>query len=213
MRTRKFATVSSTGRLKVEAPQGEIMELGSRRTTIWTLLGSFAFFALIALMLGASTARTETNVQVNQSTERALVCTLSSFFSFDRDDLVGDTVRIGGRGLLECRNDEGFSMEEPIVADLVAKVRGELPEGEIALSGNSSAFVIPRDQGQLQDLYRSRDFGWTAKMNDKERKLVFRGVANDLVIELNLTSINSPLVELEVESLRLRYDDTAPDLD
>jgi hypothetical protein len=185
------------------------MEPRSSRTTIWTLLGTCVFFGLIALMLGASTGNTATN----ETETKALVCTLSSFFSFDRNEVIGDTVRIGGRGLLECKSDQGFSMQEPIIGDLVVKVRGELPEGEIALSGNSSAFVIPRDQGQLQDLYRSRDFGWTAQNDDKSRKLVFRGVANDLVIEMNLTSINSPLVELEIESLRLHYDDEAPDLD
>lgn len=183
------------------------MEPRSPKATVVTLLGSGVLFALLALLLGASTARTETNGP------RALVCTVSAFFSFDRDDVIGDTVLIGGRGLLQCRNDEGFTLEEGILTDLELKVRGPLPEGEIALSGNTSAFVVPRDPGQLQDLYRSRDFGWTKREHDHTRTLVFRGVANDLVIEMTLASRASPLVDLGVESLRIHYDDSAPDLD
>lgn len=188
------------------------------KSTVFTLLGTGVFFALVALMLGSSTGRSATGADsadvavAEPNGTRALVCSMSSFFSFDRNEVIGDTVRIGGRGLLDCKNGEGFTLEEPVVVDLVVKIRGDIPKGEVALSGNTAAFVIPRDPGQLQDLYHSRDFGWTTKTDDKYRKIVFRGVANDLVIEMNLTSLNSPLFDLDIESLRIRYDDEAPDL-
>ncbi|MEK7358155.1 MAG: hypothetical protein AAB250_17040 [Bdellovibrionota bacterium] len=180
--------------------------MASRAGTVWTLVGSFVFCGLIAVMLGASTAHTETNES------KALVCTASFFFSFDRFEVIGDTARVNGRGLLSCKNDEGFSLEEPVIGDLEVKVKGGLPEGEIALSGNTSTFVIPREPTQLQDLYRTRDFAWTAKSAGGEQRLVFRGVTNDLVIDMRLTSNNAPNVEFEVETLRLRYDDAAPNL-
>lgn len=180
----------------------------TKRGTLWTLAGSAVFASLVALMLGASTARTETTVS------KGLVCDASFFFSFDRNEVIGDLVRVNGRGLLACKNDHGFSMEEPVIGDLELQVDGELPEGEIALSGNTSAFVIPRDSAQLQDLYRTRDFSWTAaSMGDDDAKFVFRGVANDLVIEMKLNSNDASVAPmLGVRSLRLYYDDSAPDL-
>ncbi len=145
----------------------------------------------------------------------SLICTMSSFFSIDPDEIVDSKATFDGRGLLSCRNDQGFTTELPVLVDVSAEFVGsQRAQGEIAVSGNSSPFVIPRDVNQLQDAYviRSPAVTTVAATNEaNDASLLLRGLRNDLVMELKLNSQASDLKALKITSLRLRFDETAPD--
>jgi hypothetical protein len=145
----------------------------------------------------------------------SLICTMSSFFSIDPDEIVDSKAIFDGRGLLSCRNDQGFTTELPVLVDVSAEFVGsQRAQGEIAVSGNSSPFVIPRDVNQLQDAYvvRTPPVATVAATNEaSDASLLLRGLRNDLVMELKLNSQASDLKSLKITSLRLRFDETAPD--
>jgi hypothetical protein len=177
-------------------------------------------FGLFVLLFSASVGRGQADPQARRALGAAvergttdLVCSMSTFFSFDGSDNIGDILRTEGRGLVNCRNDQGFSTEIPVYADLEARVVSAMSnKGELSFSGNSSAFVIPREVGQIQDRYEVRPFSW----NDPAAQnptVLFRGLRHDLVIEMKLSSSTQALQHIEVTALRLRIDDTAPDFE
>ncbi|RYZ69120.1 MAG: hypothetical protein EOP05_15310 [Proteobacteria bacterium] len=141
-----------------------------------------------------------------------LICSMSTFFSFDSSDNVGDLIKSEGRGLVNCKNDQGFATEVPVYADLEARVVQTMRNtGELSFSGNSAAFVIPRELGQLQDEYEVRPFSWNDPASQNPNVL-FRGLQHDLVIEMKLSSSTQALSRIEVTRITLRFDETAPDL-
>ncbi|MES2855483.1 MAG: hypothetical protein V4692_06460 [Bdellovibrionota bacterium] len=165
--------------------------------------------ALLPLFAATSQGQSLSSERSNDRQPSQLVCSLSMFFSFDADDVVGNVVHIEGRGLTTCKNDQGFSTEAPVFADLDAKIDGQLIPGETAFSANASTFVIPREIGQIADVYETRSFSWNE--NKAEPVAVLRGRKHDLVLELKLNSVTSTIELLNVEGVRIRFDDTAPD--
>jgi hypothetical protein len=149
--------------------------------------------------------------------ETALICTLSAFFSTDLSPHLhskskNERLRLEGRGLISCKNDQGFSTELPVLADLEAKFP-EPPalESEFSFSGNSSPFVVSGDINKVHDRYHAQSRSWLKK-NPTTPALLFRGMRHDLVMEMTLTSPLPGLSRLEVTGMRLHFDDSAPDL-
>ncbi len=183
------------------------------------LVAPFAALSLLALVFTASVGRGQSDPAARRAlgsrVERGstdLTCQLSSFFSFDGSDNVGATLRTEGRGLLTCKNDQGFTTELPVFADLEARVTQNIANsGELSFSANSSAFIIPREVSQLQDRYDVRPFSWNDPASSNPA-LLFRGDKHDLVIEMKLTSSTQALNRIEITRLNLRFDDSAPTL-
>ena len=162
-----------------------------------------------------------------------LVCTMSLFFSMDRDKTVSaqlasqkisTVAELDGRGLLSCKNDQGFTTETPVLADLEADLPvlanlsdadtvTDVPSNEVSFSANTEPFVVPREVNQIYDVYTVRDFSWEKPASSGAVSLTFRGGRNDLVIGMKVNSRKSNLTGLKVKSLRLSFDDDAPDLD
>jgi hypothetical protein len=166
------------------------------------------------------------NAAFSDSRSSELVCSMSLFFSVDPDDRLlpsGGPTKLDGRGLMSCKNELGFTSELPILAELeadlpkalrkVTTVNGEdsVPS-EVSFSANSSSFVIPREVNQIYDIYNVRSFSWDKSPSAGELALTFRGTRNDLVIGMKINSRSSNLSELKVKTIRLSFDDQAPDL-
>lgn len=170
------------------------------------------------------------NASFSEKRSSELVCTMSLFFSVDPDErlLSGHTAanastKLDGRGLMSCKNDQGFTSELPILADLEADLPSSLRvvntingedtvPTEVSFSANSSPFVIQREVNQIYDVYSVRTFSWDKAPANGEAALTFRGNRNDLVIGVKIASRSSNLNGLKVKSLRLSFDDQAPDL-
>jgi hypothetical protein len=180
---------------------------------------------------GKGTVQTDLRVggQTRSSLERrasTLTCELSAFFSMDPAEQVGVEVTLDGRGLMTCRNDQGFSTEFPVMADLGVLVpKGTVQTSEFTLSANSESFIIPQDISQLQDTYSIHSA--TAENADRatpthlslapgaaafNQPLRLDGKNHELVIELRLTTRSQPISGLRVTTLNIRFDDSAPDL-
>lgn len=191
------------------------------------LASTSSAFGLLATVLSIVCLSSVSSAQVNRMTDPSarralgsqidrastnLTCQLSAFFSFDGSDNIGDILKTEGRGLLNCKNDQGFSTELPVFADLDAKVVATLANsGELSFSANSSAFVIPREVNQLQDHYDVRPFSWNDPASQTPA-LLFRGDKHDLVIEMKMNSSTQALNRIEITGLTLRFDDSAPTL-
>lgn len=145
--------------------------------------------------------------------QSSLMCTISAFFSTQPENRMGLASRIDGRGLLSCRNDQGFQTEAPVQLDLEAAWPSDLQSGgEIAFSGNTSVFVVPREISQIQDHYTVREFERDAKPSSSVPAVLFKGRRHDVVIEMRLTSQTARLNDVRVKALGLRFDESAPDL-
>ena len=166
------------------------------------------------------------NASFSEKRTSELVCSMSLFFSVDPDDRLlhnGGTTKLDGRGLMSCKNDQGFTSELPILADLEADLPKSLKavnavEGddtvttEVSFSANSSPFVIQREVSQIYDVYNVRTFSWDKAPVGGEVALTFRGNRNDLVVGMKIASRSSNLTGMKIKSLRLSFDDQAPDL-
>ena len=185
----------------------------SRETTLNQKITRTAV-GLTGLFFAQAIAFAPAGAEMRQPRTSDLVCSLSAFFSTDPADRFATHVRLDGRGLVSCRNDQGFSSEFPVVVDVEADVpEGLLKKpGEVSFSGNTAPFVVPREAGQLQDEYEIRPYGWNQKMDPTSPEVLFRGRRHDLVIQMKLTSQTSALAGLNVTKLRLHFDETAPDL-
>lgn len=171
----------------------------------------FVFFTSI----GRGQLPSTVDISERRDTERInteLICSLSAFFSVDPSTLVDRRARLDGRGLMRCSNDQGFTTEQPILIDLEAELPAEYQrEGEISVSGNSSAFVVPREISQLEDSYQVRLHSWNESESNPPH-VILRGLTHDLVIEMRFTSPNREDRSIKVRDLSLRFDDSAPDL-
>jgi hypothetical protein len=144
-------------------------------------------------------------------------CSLSAFMSVDSDEVVGTHAHFDGRGLVTCNNDHGFATEVPVLAEIDAEVpKSLLGHGELAISANSSTFVVSREINQLQDIYNARLAQSAAAISTADGAdqptLLLRGQRHDLVIEVKLKSATSQLSGLKVSRVQLRLDEGAPDL-
>jgi hypothetical protein len=175
------------------------------------LPASLLLTALIPLFAATSQGQ-NSEADRNDRGPKQLVCSLSLFLSFDSNDVIGNVAHIEGRGLTTCRNAQGFTTDAPVFADIDATVKGVVPSGESSFSINASTFVIPREIGQINDVFDTRDFSWTDRTK-ADPTLVFRGRRNDLVLETKLTSATTQLSQIEIQSMRLRFDESAPDFD
>jgi hypothetical protein len=190
---------------------------------------------LLALTMVALSSHAQLEYRIGKKIQNAsfsdgrsseLVCSMSLFFSVDPDDSLlqnGGATKLDGRGLMSCKNDQGFTSELPILADVEADLPKTLRKvttasgdnsvpSEVSFSANSSSFVIPREVNQIYDVYNVRTFSWDKSPGPGEVSLTFRGTRNDLVVGMKLNSRSANLSELKVKSLRLSFDDQAPDL-
>lgn len=145
------------------------------------------------------------DTQITRGERSQLVCTLSSFLSFDPVARIAPLKSLNGRGLLSCRNENGFKTEYPVLADL--NIDMQVPASATFYSLDSRPFVVPREIGQIQDVYKSRSSG-----EKIEKEPLLHGRANELVISLKVTSHQASEAPLHITSLRLRFDESAPDL-
>ena len=147
-----------------------------------------------------------------------LVCSMSAFFTIDPEEVFRSRVHIlDGRGLINCKNDQGFSTELPVMVEADLTVPETLTShGDIAISLNTSPFVIPREVSQIQDVYLTKQFASFGETGGSEKhpdpQMLVRGLRHDLLIELKLTSKTSTIAGLKLTNLRLKIDDDAPDL-
>jgi len=185
----------------------------------------------------ASPSRTAANVKIPSETRTVaaradrrteeLVCTLSAFFSIGPENQFQRRATLDGRGLVSCQSSQGFTTELPILADLDVELPRGIPagSGEITVSANSSAFVVPRETVQLQDRYRVQEnprarqggharapSSHVGRDETSRPTLLLRGKTHDLMIELELNSPNPFVAEMRIREMRLRSDDAAPDL-
>ena len=202
-----------------------------KRWTILSWLSPVVAIALVGFLLTSSIGQTQTSAQAptftdnkvkslmggratanNRSTAQ-MICTVSSFFSIDSNEQVNGTIHIEGRGLASCKNDQGFTTEVPVFADLEAKAVGNWANaGELSFSANSSSFIIPREIGQIQDRYTVKTFA--SDLADKTNPTVlFQGAQHDLVIDMKLSSATDAFQKIEMTGLTLRFDENAPTLE
>lgn len=166
--------------------------------THWSLV-----FALLIL--------TFTRATLAQTERSSLICRLSAFMTADREPNQDKPIKFEGRGLLTCRNGGGFTSELPLQIELLANADlSKIPGTEIALSGNSSPFAIPRDVNQIQDSYRPQ-FS-TSGGEGTNAKALLRGHRHDVLIELSFSSHLAPVRDLNVISMELSFDEKAPRL-
>jgi len=165
---------------------------------------SFVFALLIFTLTRVTLARTERE-------HSSLTCRLSAFMTADRAFTQDKPIKFEGRGLLTCRNGGGFTSELPLQIELLANADLSKTSGaEIALSGNSSPFAIPRDVNQIQDFYRPQ---FSASGGEgTSAKALLRGHRHDVLIELSFSSHLAPVKNLDVISMELSFDEKAPRL-
>lgn len=201
-----------------------------------TLIGIMALvFVSTSVVRGQSSSRVAPAIVagLEQSERRTsqLICGLSLYFSADASERVYTLnqktgvkeTRLDGRGLLRCRNDQGFTAEYAILADLDVglppQVSGVVPQ--FSLAAESSAFVVPREVPQIEDTYAAREeFSavLTSRLSggqgnlDAKTSALFRGGKHDVVLDVAFISRGQGLEGLRALSLNLRFDDSAPDL-
>lgn len=147
---------------------------------------------------------------VSRASNAQMICSVSSFFSVDSNEQVGDRIKVEGRGLATCKNDQGFTTEVPIKTEIDAKVVGSWANaGELSFSANSSSFILSREIGQLQDVYRVKLF---ASEIEKSRYF-FEGTDHDVMMDVKLSSSTDALQKVQVQEMNIRIDENAPDLD
>jgi hypothetical protein len=163
-----------------------------------------ALIVLTTLLLGSLAQASPLTVE--RRTQQ-MSCTLSIFFSVQPENRMRITSHLDGRGLLTCNSGQGFSTEVPVMADLEATLPSDFKMiSEIAVSGNSTVFTIPREISQIQDVYTVRDISNRAD----SAPVLFRGKRNDIIMELKLSSQNSHAQSIQVKSMVVRFDETAP---
>jgi hypothetical protein len=147
-----------------------------------------------------------------------LVCSMSAFFTINPEEVFRSRAHIlDGRGLIVCKNDQGFTTELPVMleADLLVP-DWPTSHGDVAISLNTSPFVVPRETSQLQDVYLTKQFATFGETGGSdthaEPQTLMRGLRHDLLIELKLTSKTSSIAGVRLTNLRLKIDDDAPDL-
>jgi len=185
----------------------------------WNVLSWASPFVAISLMafLFTSSIGQGQSPSMNDSsrakTSHEMICTISAFFSIDSNEQIASSIRIEGRGLATCKNDQGFSTDVPVSAVVNAKAMGSWSNaGELSFSGNSASFVIPREIGQLQDTYSIKSFA--SDLNDKTSPtLLFEGAQHDLMIEMKLSSTTHAFEKIEITGMNLHFDEAAPTLD
>lgn len=140
----------------------------------------------------------------------SLTCQMTAFMTADREAAPDKPLKFVGRGLLTCRNERGFTSELPVHIDLVADTdNSAVPAGEIALSGTSLPFVVPREVTQLQDSYQPQI---SNSGDDNSLKTLLRGRRHDLLIEINFSSHLTPIKGLSIISMELRLNEKTPRL-
>ena len=149
---------------------------------------------------------------MNERRTASLLCQISAFFSVDEGDATTPHTVLEGKGLMNCHNDQGFTVEMPVTADLSVEFpHGFQQNGEFALSANSAEFVVSRDISQAQDKFAVRKLSRVPAVLTSNHRVVFRGERHDLVIEINLNSPQHSLQGVKVTGLVLHFDDSAPD--
>jgi len=141
-------------------------------------------------------------------------CKLSLFFSMERNERAALVPEAEGRGLVSCKNIEGFQTDYPLLAEMKIQRTPELQatlaqasENEFTISMNSSSFSITRELTDIQDKYEPKTIS-SSTQND----LLLLGEHTQVAINLSIASRNRPLRELVVKSLNLHFDNEAPEI-
>lgn len=181
----------------------------------WFLISWTApFVALLCLVfLVFSSVSHGRELKSSRSTRGQMICTVSSFFSFDANDRVKDTVLVEGRGLANCRNDQGYTLEFPVATTFEAVVTGSMVNaGELSFSANTAPFVVSRELSQLQDRFEIRSYSQTASTAGAT-VILLRGTHHDLAMQMKLTTTTGAFENIQLRSLSVRFDENAPTLD
>jgi len=148
------------------------------------------------------------------TTSRNWMCTLSLFFSMDHNEQVSLNPEMDGRGLVSCRNNEGFQTDYPVLADMKLEQTPDLQRtvtkdltNEFTVSVNSGSFVITREIADLQDQFEPKSISSSSSPG-----LLMMGQHNEVAFNINMTSRNRPIRELKIKSMNLHFDNSAPDI-
>jgi hypothetical protein len=188
-------------------------------------ISDIAVLALITFLSSISWG-SQTLSAVTQGEARSqMVCSLSSFFSLTSEDALSKNQERGprtldGRGILSCHSDQGFASEIPVRLTLTAEIPPSLAkQPEIAISGNTSNFVVTQEASQMEDNYIVRDglrSPSSLSTTSPAEVILFRGERHGVTIEMKLTSqkaiSGAALSDLKVSGLKVRFDDEAPDI-
>jgi hypothetical protein len=184
-----------------------------RRLNVLSWVSPFVALALIAFLFTSSIGRASLRTVTRGVTGQPLICTVSSFYSIDTNEQTPGSIRIEGRGLATCKNDQGVSNEIPVSSVITARAVGNWANaGELTFSANSASFAIPRDLTQMQDVYEIKRYA--SDLNDRSAPMaLFSGTQQGLVIEMRFTSTTQALSKIELTSMALHFDESAPTLD
>ena len=172
----------------------------------------FIALVLTAILLSSSIGRGQGRDGARSPTGQ-MVCTISSFFSFDANDGLRDILVSEGRGLANCRNDQGFATEFPVSMSFEAAVVGSIANsGELSFSANSAPFTVSREVSQLQDKFEIRTYA-RASVARSAPALLLRGLAHDLAIQMSLATSTDAFEKIQLRSLTVAFDENAPTLE
>ena len=188
-------------------------------------ISDFAVLALITFLSSISWGSQTLSAVTRGEARAQMVCSLSSFFSLTSEDALSKNQERGprtfdGRGILSCHSEQGFASETPVQLSLTAEIPSSFAkQPEIAISGNTSDFVVPREASQMEDNYIVRD-GLRSPSSQSATSpaevILFRGEQHGVTIEMTLTSqkaiSGASLSDLKVSGLKIKFDDEAPDI-
>jgi hypothetical protein len=186
----------------------------------------FVALLLLVLLLTSSIGQTQDQVPAltdaraksflggtrSRATQQ-MICNVSAFYSIDANEQVSDVIRIEGRGLATCKNDQGFATDVPVSTSMTARAVGNWANaGELSFSANSSSFVVPRELAQMQDSYSIKPYA--SDLNDKFTPTVlFGGEQHGLIIEMKFSSATQAFQRISIQSMTIHFDESAPTLD
>ncbi len=148
------------------------------------------------------------------STDTHWTCNLSLFFSMEQNEQAALQPEAEGRGLLNCKNREGFQTDYPVIAEMKVEQTAELQavlhqavQNELTISMVSGQFSITREIMDVQDSYISKKL-----TSNVQNDLLMLGEHSQVAFNLAVTSRNRPISSIGVKSMKLHFDNEAPEI-
>jgi hypothetical protein len=183
------------------------LTLSPLQTALVTALVIFA--ALVCLFVGRPAFGQPLIQGARAST---WVCEMNVDFPMNESDRNEKYSKINGRGIVSCHNDEGFSTEVPVVAELHWRLNSTNPSlsSEPAVRVKTKPFVIGRDPDQIYDQYLVHMNNGPSAAQDGQSTLLLKGRKNQLIMALTFAGSAEQLKALQVSDMQLSFDDHAP---
>ncbi len=177
------------------------------RTLVPALL--VAFFASLWALTSSSESRTA-----------LWTCELDAFVVSDASQKIKRRPELDGRGLVSCRNVNGFDLRLPVEAKVkVSRGSPAIPPEQMKLTIDSVPFVVGRDLDQLYDFYtRQTELGnggaaTAGTVAGFVSGITLVGERAGLLLPVRVAlPPESAGAGLHVEDLRLDFDSSAPDI-